>query len=95
MLEKGRAQMQNQFDSWYNNLQSRGGSLSSANAVAAVMAGGGPVVAPVKVTTATFAGDLNSQVILFLSAIYVYILYNFNSGQKKQQRSENTGFCPN
>jgi kinesin family protein 6/9 len=30
MLEKGRASMQNQFDSWYNQLQARGGSVAVA-----------------------------------------------------------------
>lgn len=28
MLEKGRVSMQNQFDSWYNQLQSRGGNIA-------------------------------------------------------------------
>lgn len=40
MLEKGRASMQNQFDSWYNQLQSRGGGVSVAAASLAPTKGG-------------------------------------------------------
>ena len=75
MLEKGRAQMQNQFDSWYNNLQARGGALTSGVAGAAAMPGGSPAVAPVKVTSASFPGDMGSQVnaMLLLRNIFIFI----------------------
>lgn len=48
ILEKGRATLQNQFDSWYNNLQSRGGVIGGGGG------GNAPTIAPVKVSTASF-----------------------------------------